>query len=268
MSNNHYAAVMQLSVYSCSELAEELENGLGLLICLSQHGLCSLLKNVELGVVQHLGSHVCIADTGLSFCQVLGSCCEVLNLVLKTVLCSTECSTYHGNLVDSVVNLIDCSVSSLLCVEGEVLCAKTISSGGDVHVSLEVAHTLCLVGECEVNGVLCSSACLKYQVVCVGQRSCCSIVGVSLRNAGCIYRSNHFRIIRSCNRCSGYIRKISYIVSINIDFEINSTVSSLSSSNSYFITICNSASYAQSIICKLNIVASAILPCFISINIC
>ena len=79
----------------CVGLAEQLQNGLRLSVRLSEHGLSSLLENVELGVVHHLGSHIGVADSGLCFLQVLTGSSQVSDLVLETVLSSviTENST-------------------------------------------------------------------------------------------------------------------------------------------------------------------------------
>ena len=60
-------------------LTEKLENSLRLLVSLSEHCLRSLLKNVELGVVDHFSSHISISDLRFCVCQVFVSCCKVVN---------------------------------------------------------------------------------------------------------------------------------------------------------------------------------------------
>ena len=100
--------------------------------------------------------------------------------MLHSVLDRTEGCTNHGSLVDSVVDLIDCSVSVFLGCERELVSTQT--SCRDIEVSLELADTAGYIGEVEVNCVLGTSAYLQCDAVSVGQVSGAVLIRVRSGN--------------------------------------------------------------------------------------
>ena len=65
-----------------SKLLQQRQNTLRCLVCLCEHGLSGLCKNIVLAVLNHLLSHVCITDTGLCCGRVLNDIVEVVDGVL------------------------------------------------------------------------------------------------------------------------------------------------------------------------------------------
>ena len=146
--------------------------------------------------------------------------------MFQSVLGCTEGCTNHGYLVDSVIDLVDSGVSVSSSCKRQVLGVQTALSGRNIKVSLEVTHTSCGVVECEVNGILCSSAGLEYHVIGVGQRSCCGIVRIGLRNLA--LRLNKSNSLVVC-RCVG---SLTNVYSSCNSTSIGCTICHLSTSNS------------------------------------
>ena len=62
-----------LEIVFAIELPEQTENGSRTLICLREHCLCCLRKDVVFGVVSHFLSHIGIADYGFGLLVVVSS---------------------------------------------------------------------------------------------------------------------------------------------------------------------------------------------------
>ena len=95
--------VTRVSFRSAAINTKQLKNALWLLVRLSQHSLSCLGKDVVLGELHHFFRHVYVTDTGFSSSQVLGSCSQVVDCVLQTVLDQHPIWNVEQKLFDSFI---------------------------------------------------------------------------------------------------------------------------------------------------------------------
>ena len=123
-------------------LLEELEDGLGLLVRLGQHGLGGLHQHVHLGVVHHFLGHIGVTDTAVGGGQVLNRNVQVVDGVLQTVLEGTQVGTLAGNGVDGVLDGIDGAAGQGLAGDLQVVQAQALGA----HVGDGNGHLVVVVG--------------------------------------------------------------------------------------------------------------------------
>jgi len=85
-------------------LTQELQDSLGLLVGLREHGLGGLGEDAHLGELHHLFGHVHVPDAGLGCAQVFTGSTQVVDGVLQPVLGGAHLGPFGGNLLDGVVD--------------------------------------------------------------------------------------------------------------------------------------------------------------------
>ena len=94
-------------------LPEKLQYSLRHLICLSQHSLCCLLQDAVLGEFHHFFSHIYIADTAFSSCQVFCRSTQVVDSVFKAVLVGTKPCPFSRYFLIACYGVIAFSLSAV-----------------------------------------------------------------------------------------------------------------------------------------------------------
>ena len=102
-------------------LLEELEDALGHLVGLSQHGLGRLDQDVVLGVGHHLVGNVGVADGGLSVLDVLLHDGEIVDGVVQTVLGGAQSAADVGDIVDGVLDHVQGGIGVHLIADVQIL---------------------------------------------------------------------------------------------------------------------------------------------------
>jgi len=80
-------------------LQQQLQQALGELIGLGQHGLGGLDEDIVLGVGHHLVSHIGVADDGLGILHILLHNGQVVDGVIQAVLNGTQSTAHIGDAV-------------------------------------------------------------------------------------------------------------------------------------------------------------------------
>ena len=86
-------------------LSKQGHNALIRLICLRQHRLSGLCKNIVIGEFNHLSRHIGITDSGLSSGGILHDIIQIANRVLQTVLNRTEVGSLLIHLCNSSLHI-------------------------------------------------------------------------------------------------------------------------------------------------------------------
>ncbi len=141
------------------ELSEKAENTLVALVSLCEHRLTCLLENVPVRELNHLRSHVGITDTRLS-CGgilndivkiadgggILNDIVKIADGVLKSVLYSTEIRSLSVDLLDSILNVLDSSLSFIMSANLNLISSKSKSGCrhlGDADRNNLISSALC-----------------------------------------------------------------------------------------------------------------------------
>ena len=132
-------------------LLEELENALGHLVGLGQHGLGGLDEDIVLGVGHHLVGDVGVPDGGLGVLDVLGHNAQVVDGVLQAVLGGAQGGAHLVDFLDGFVDGGDGSRSGSKRSNSSVINPQL----GGVQIAdreAQLVSTLALFADLQGNG--------------------------------------------------------------------------------------------------------------------
>ena len=169
-------------------LLEQAENCRAVLVCLRQHGLSGLEKNVVLRVFRHFLCHVRIADRGLGCRHILGCRHQVGGGVVQPALYSADGGLLIESFLESIVQNIDGRIGVLLGTDVEY---RTVGALKAESLSAHIRHT-------NLNGLIRLSAYLEDHSVIIGLVLCTNRLSERIQSSiGALVDSS--RIIRNAD---------------------------------------------------------------------